>query len=81
MRLSSKTEVEGLWLRVIVADSLEPKGDILIVDNDWQLTVSGDVGQQFVRKAGNRTEVLVPVTWKKVPGGGYRAEITELFER
>ena len=80
VRLSSKTEVEGLWLRVIVADSLEPKGDILIVDNDWQLTVSGDVGQQFVRKAGNRTEVLVPVTWKKVPGGGYRAEITELFE-
>ena len=80
VRLSSETRVEGLWLRVIVADSLELKGDILIVDNDWQLTVSGDVGQQVVRKDGNRTEVLVPVTWKKVPSGGYRAEIIELFE-
>ena len=80
VRLSSETRVEGLWLRVIVADSLELKGDILHVDNDWQLTVSGDVGQQVVRKDGNRTEVLVPVTWKKVPSGGYRAEIIELFE-
>jgi mono/diheme cytochrome c family protein len=80
VRLSSEKQVEGLWFRVVAANALELKGHTLQVDNDWQLTVSGDVGARVVRKDGNRTEVIVPVTWRKTATGTYRAEIIQLFE-
>ena len=51
VRLSSETRVEGLWLRVIVADSLELKGEILHVDNDWQL--SEEEIRREIRSMGN----------------------------
>jgi hypothetical protein len=80
VRLSSEKQVEELWFRVVAANALELKGNTLQVDNDWQLTVSGDVGARVVRKDGNRTEVIVPVTWRKTATGTYRAEIIQLFE-
>ena len=80
VQLVSEKEVEGLWFRVISADQLEIKGNSLQVDKDWRLTVSGDIGQRVLRKEGNRTEVIVPVSWKKTAAGTYRAEIIQLYE-
>ena len=80
VQLVSEKEVEGLWFRVISANQLEIKGNSLQVDKDWRLTVSGDIGQRVLRKEGNRTEVIVPVSWKKTAAGTYRAEIIQLYE-
>ena len=85
-RLRTSTGLEGVSLEsnhpsvAKAADQLEIKGNSLQVDKDWLLTVSGDIGQRVLRKEGNRTEVVVPVSWKKTAAGTYRAEIIQLYE-
>jgi mono/diheme cytochrome c family protein len=79
LRLTSKEPLENLWIRAIVAETVEQKDGELLIDGDWLLKVSGHVGQAVLRKQGNRTEVLLPVEWQKTATGTFFAQIQELF--
>lgn len=79
LTLSSKDPVDNLWIRAIVAGTISKQDVGYQVDEDWLVGVDGDVGTPQVRKSQGRSEIILPVVWRKSPSGGFYATIKQLY--
>ena len=78
--LTSDSEPEHFYLRAHVAkDVVQGEDGAVVVGDELVIKVSGDVGEPILRKAGDQTEVLLPVKWKRVRGK-FVAEIIQRYE-
>ena len=79
-KLTSDSEPEHFYLRAHVSKDVVQRDDgAVVVGDELVIKVSGDVGEPILRKAGDQTEVLLPVKWKRV-SGKFVAEIIQRYE-
>lgn len=63
INLSGGDKVENLYYRAIAGNKIEPADNGWYKVDGWKIKVEGD-GKPFVRPAGGKSELLVPVTFK-----------------
>jgi hypothetical protein len=63
LTLKSTKPADQIYFRAAVADAIKDDGNgLFTMKEDWQLKLTGG-GQPVIRQAGNKSELLVPVTF------------------